>query len=457
MKMKLFEPLRLKFEKPNWSSNPEFGLVDTILEQHPELYGYVQADIVKGCKASDFGRKDTPSIERIVRAAIYKELRQLDYRELEYHQEDSRICDQFLKIDGGRRYSFQMYQKYISKIQADSLDELLVALNKISIEEGLEDINQLRQDSTVVESDIHYPTNNSLVWDCIRESHRLLEKLDEEVKCVHYRDYLKGAKRTYFKINNIKGPKSKDKREVLFQKQLVTFTKCINQVSNVIKKKQYCRSIAAIALIIALEDLLPVMEQVYDITERKEIKKESVPNEDKIFSIYERHTDIIVKGGRKVQFGHKVNLTTGKSNLILSCEVLKGNPSDSILYKNTLDKVMSDYNVIPRDSVTDGGYASKDNQAYAVEKGVSNVVFNKIVGSLKNIASSLRMETRLKKWRSGIEANISNLKRGFDMFRCNWKGEKHFKAKILWSAIGYNIRTMTAMVLERFKSPSLAR
>ena len=101
MKMKLFEPLRLKFEKPNWSSNPEFGLVDTILEQHPELYGYVQADIVKGCKASDFGRKDTPSIERIVRAAIYKELRQLDYRELEYHQEDSRICDQFLKIDGG--------------------------------------------------------------------------------------------------------------------------------------------------------------------------------------------------------------------------------------------------------------------------------------------------------------------------------------------------------------------
>jgi IS5 family transposase len=70
----------------------------------------------------------------------------LDYRELEYHQGDSRICDQLLKIDGGSRYSFQMYQKYISKIQADSLDELLVALNKIAIEEGLEDINQLRQD-----------------------------------------------------------------------------------------------------------------------------------------------------------------------------------------------------------------------------------------------------------------------------------------------------------------------
>ncbi|MGH7238794.1 MAG: ISNCY family transposase [Candidatus Saccharimonadales bacterium] len=455
MKMNLFEPLRLKFEKSNWASNPEFGLIDTILENHPELYGYVQADIIKGGKVSDFGRKDVPSIERIVRAAIYKELRRLDYRELEYHQEDSRICDQFLKIDGGRRYSFQMYQKYISKIQADSLDELLVALNKIAIGEGLEDINQLRQDSTVIKADIHYPTNNSLVWDCIRESHRLLSKLDEEVKCVSYRDYLKSAKKTYFKINNTKGPKSKERREVLFQKQLITFTKCINQVSNAIKKKQYCRSVIAIGLIIALEDLLPVMEQVYDMTERREIRQESVPNEDKIFSIYERHTDIIVKGSRDVQFGHKVNLTTGRSNLILSCEVLTGNPSDSILYKSTLDKVMSDYNVVPRDSVTDGGYASKDNQAYAMEKGIRNVVFNKIVGSLKNVTSSLSMETRLKKWRSGIEANISNFKRGFDMFRCTWKGERHFKSKVLWSAIAYNIRTMTAIVLEQFKPPSV--
>jgi len=222
MKMKLFEPLRLKFEKPNWSSNPEFGLIDTVLEQHPELYSYVQGDIVKGSKISDFGRKNIPSIERIVRAAIYKELKQLDYRELEYHQEDSRICDQFLKIDGGRRYSFQTYQKYISKIKADSLDELLVALNKIAIGEGLEDINQVRQDSTVIESNIHYPTNNSLVWDCIKESHRLVAQLDEEVKSFSYRDYLKSAKKTYFKINVTKGPKSIEKRKALFQKQLIT-------------------------------------------------------------------------------------------------------------------------------------------------------------------------------------------------------------------------------------------
>lgn len=451
MKMKLFEPLLLKFEKPNWAKNPEFGLIDTILEANPELFNLVQADIVSDSKISDFGRKDIPSVERIVRAAIYKELRGLDYRELEYHQEDSRICDQFLKIDGGRQYSFQMYQKYISKIKPESLEELLVSLNRIAIGEGLEDIEKLRTDSTVVQTNVHHPTNNALVWDCIKESHRLLSKLDEEVKCINYRDYLKSAKRTYFKINVTKGRGSKDKRAVLFQKQLITFTKCINQVSNVIKKKQYCRSIKAVSFILALEQLLPLMEQVYDMTEGREINGESVPNEEKLFSIYELHTNIIVKGSRKVQFGHKINLSTGKSNLILTCETLEGNPSDSKLYKQTLDKVIADYGIIPRDSTTDGGYASKDNMNYAWEKGVINIVFNKIVGSLKNITSSLSMETRLKKWRSGIEANISNFKRGFGISRCNWKGLKHFKAKVLWSAIAYNIRVMTALVLEQLK------
>ncbi len=183
------------------------------------------------------------------------------------------------------------------------------------------------------------------------------------------------------------------------------------------------------------------------MTERREIKGKTVPNDNKIFSIYELHTDIIVKGSREVQFGHKINLTSGKSNLILSCEVLKGNPSDSTLYQNTIDKIIADYEIVPRDSATDGGYATKDNAAYAQGKGIVNIVFNKIVGSLKNIVSSKNMETRLKKWRSGIEAVISNFKRGYNMFRCNWKGEAHFKQKVLWSVIAYNIRVMTAAVL----------
>ena len=442
--MKLFEDFQLKFEQPNWARDPELGLIDTILEKHPFLYKVLSADIAKGCKDSVFGRGDTPSVEQIVRAAIYKELKGLDYRELAYHQIDSRICALFIKIDELKPYSYQVYQKYISKIKQESLQQLLVELNKIAISTGLEDIEKLRQDSTVVETNIHYPTNNSLVWDCIKESHRLLSKLSEEVSGVSYRDYLKTAKKTYYKINNTK---VKDKQTQLFKKQLVTFTKSINQLSNAVKKKPGC-SVKAIAIILAMDELLPLLQQVYDMTYRKEIKGEKVPNDEKLFSIYEQHTDIIVKGGREVLFGHKVNFSTGKSNLILSCDVLRGNPSDTQLYAGTIDKIENDYGIVPRDLSTDGGYASMDNLDYARAKGICNIVFNKIVGSLKNEVSSQNMETRLKKWRSGIEAVISNIKRGFNLFCCNWKGWQHFTAKVLWAVIAYNIRVMTRLIIK---------
>jgi IS5 family transposase len=242
--------------------------------------------------------------------------------------------------------------------------------------------------------------------------------------------------------------KGKDKRTELFRKQLVLFVKTINQVSNVIKKNPSCGIIVQ-ALIGQLEKHLEVMHLVYDMVYLKEIKGEKVPNESKIYSIYEQHTDIIVKGSREVQFGHKVDLCSGKSNLVLNCQVLRGNPSDKELFAPAVDAIIDNYGKSPRDCATDGGYASLANQAYAQEQGITNIVFNKVVGSLQNIASSKNLETRLKKWRSGIEAVISNIKRGFNLARCTWKGWEHFVAKVLWSVIAYNIRVMTALVVKQ--------
>ena len=76
--MRLFEDFKMKFEKPDWSRSPELGLIDTILEQHPHLVELLAEDFTVGKKLSVFGRKDTPSLEQIVRAGIYKELKGLE-------------------------------------------------------------------------------------------------------------------------------------------------------------------------------------------------------------------------------------------------------------------------------------------------------------------------------------------------------------------------------------------
>ena len=443
--MRIFEPLMLKFEDGNWANDPELGLVDTILEQNPGLIKKMESDITLGKPVSNLGRQDTPSVEQIVRAAIYKEMKNLDYRGLEYAQEDSRICEHFVKIDPLRPYSFQVWQKYISRISEGRLEEFMVELNRIAITEGLEDVKKFRQDTTVVETNIHYPTNNSLVWDCIKESERLLKHLKEEIEGGDYKENVKKAKKAYFKINV---EKDEEKRVKLFKKQLKLFAESINQVSNIVKKDSGHVTGKAKKYVDELELLVPVMEKVYLMTERKEILGEKVAVEEKIFSIYEQHTDIIVKGQRDVQFGHKVNLGSGKSNLIMTCEVVGGNPKDSELYKGTLEKVKKYYGRMPESSVADGGFASEENLNYGKKVGIANIVFNKIKGSIQNIAKNKWVEGKLKRWRSGIEAIISNLKRGFQIRRCNWKGLAHYRQKIFWSVIGYNIRVMTGAILK---------
>jgi IS5 family transposase len=450
--LKLLNDLKLQFEKELWALSPELAVMDTILNQHPEIYGMVRNDITMGQDSSSSGRQDMPTVEQIVRAAIYKEMKNLTYRELEYAQHDSRMCSLFIKLDERKPFSFKAYQKYISRISAESLNKVMIAINKIAMGEGLEDGKSIRTDSTVVETNIHYPTNSSLVWDCIKTIDRLLKKLKDSGVEMKPRSYKKQAKKHHYKINNTK---KKEEREEEFKKQLKLLRSSINQAERAFTAtlpKTIEGWIEAQTVIHALKKLLPKAEKVYDISWRHEILGESVPNKEKIFSIFEDHTDIIVKGGREVEFGHKVNLAGGRSNLILDCRILDGNPSDAAIYGDVIDRIRVNYGIAPRDIVTDGGYASKDNTRIAQEKGILNIVFNKIKGSLQNIVRSKNMETRLKKWRSGIEAVISNLKRGYELFRCEWKTRARFDAKVYWNVIVYNIRVMTGALLAKMQT-----
>jgi IS5 family transposase len=267
--------------------------------------------------------------------------------------------------------------------------------------------------------------------------------LQKEVADFSFIDYKKGAKKTYFKLNVTKKNQT---REILFCNQLILFTKVINQTSNAVKKN--FGNWKADLIQTQMSNLLDLARQVYDMAYELQIAGNKVSNEKKLFSIYELHTDIIVKGQREVEFGHKVSLATGSSNLILDCKVLKGNPSDKTLYQEVISRVIKAYGTVPRDSAADGGYATLDNLNFAKKMKIRNIVFNKVVGSLQNQVTSQNMETRLKKWRSSIEAVISNLKRGFNLQRCNWKGWVHFQAKVMWSALGYNFRVLTAMIIK---------
>jgi IS5 family transposase len=232
--MKLLEPLELKFGEPLRAAMSEYGVMDTALERHPEIIKLAEPDITAGGKDSGFGRQDAPGAERIVRAGIYKELKGLDCRDLEMARYDSRLREKCVKTNRERPYSFQVFQKYISRIKAETLEEIMIAINKTAIDEGIESIEDFRQDSAVVESDIHYPADGGLIYDRINKGQRLLEQLKEEVKSLELTDYRSPSKRDYFKLGNTMAA---DKRQRLFIKQLNRMVLSIEQVSKTVKKK----------------------------------------------------------------------------------------------------------------------------------------------------------------------------------------------------------------------------
>ena len=161
---------------------------------------------------------------------------------------------------------------------------------------------------------------------------------------------------------------------------------------------------------------------------------------EKVVSLFEPHTDIIRKGGRKTHYGHKVNFATGRSGLVLDAVVEDGNPADSARCLPMLQRHVEHYGAAPSRAAFDGGYASRGNLKAAKDLGVAHVVFNKKRGiKVADMTPSSWLYARLKRFRAGIEAGISYLKRCFGLGLCRWRGLPLFNAYVQSAVFAHNL------------------
>jgi IS5 family transposase len=190
----------------------------------------------------------------------------------------------------------------------------------------------------------------------------------------------------------------------------------------------------------------PLIQQVIEQTRRRVLGGERVPAKEKIVSLFEEHTDIVIKGSRDVQYGHKLNLTSGKSGLIMDVVIEAGNPADSERFIPMLERHIALYGTAPRQVAGDGGYASVENVKQAKAKGVQDVAFHKKRGlSIEQMVKSTWVYRKLRNFRAGIEAGISCLKRAYGLARCTWKGIEHFRAYVWSSVVAHNIGLLTRL------------
>jgi IS5 family transposase len=428
---------------PKSKIGEELAEISELLDQIPETLELVHKDLV-GSRQCSTGREGMTA-EQVLRAAVVKQSQKFTYEELEFHLGDSAAFRAFtrLKVNQCPKTSaLQSNIKALSETTWEKINRLIVHKAK---KEGIEDGKVVRVDSTAVDADIHYPTDSSLLVDGIRVLTRLMieGKQLSPRPAYGYHDHRRVAKKLALKILNAK--KQKDRTKAY--RELLQYSGRVRGYA--VEAIETLRSwdwdnakdaFTAPALASRIERTLGIFDRVVDQTNRRVIHGEQVPASEKVVSFFEEHTDIIVKKRRDTQYGHKVCLMGGKSNLILDALIQRGNPADTDLLRPMVERHVDIHGKVPEQLSADGGFASKDNLEWTKANGVKEVCFSKRRGlSIADMVGNSRIYKKLRKFRAGIEANISALKRAYGMRMCNWSGWSGFKSYIWSSVCSYNL------------------
>lgn len=425
----------------------ELDRISKILDTIATITDMVLQDLTYGVKNRHCGAQGMTA-EQVLRAAIIKQTEGFSYEELAFHLMDSRTYRNFCRIGfahkGFKKSALCKNIKAISSETWESINRLLVAYGE---DKNIEKGKETRIDCTVVCSNIHEPSDSSLLWDSVRVLTGILKKMKEELGInISFTDHCRRAKKRMLGIMNAKNEKIRGKRYKDLLKvtgKTVSYSKTAARVLDSHAFADVAKVTLSISIAEDFKRLIPLAEQVIDQTTRRVIHGEQVSSAEKIVSIFEPHTDIIRKDRRETFYGHKVCITGGRSNLISDCLIVEGNPADSTLTCEMLDRHEQIYGHYPLKVAFDGGFASKDNLEAAKSREIKDVCFAKKRGlKEEDMCRSHWVYRKLRRFRAGIESGISWLKRCFGFSRCTWKSFRSFKSYVWACIVSANLFTL---------------
>ena len=423
----------------------ELEAISAILKKHPTICQLVHQDLSNGKNTAARSGARGMSAEQVLRAALVKALFGFTYQQLAFHMVDSRALRRFCLIGfADKGFKKSVLNKTIKALSAATWEQINRTLLAQAAADKIEKAREVRIDCTVVETNIHAPSDSSLLFDTVRVLTRLLAvaKKASGLKGICFQDHGRRAKRRMLAIQYARRAQVRKSKYLDLLKVTRNTLGYSRRAIECIEQQSIDVSVLAIAA--ELRHYGDLAEQVIRQTERRVIAGEKLPPAEKIVSIFEPHTDIIVKDNRDTFFGHKICLSGGGTNLILDCLIVEGNPADSTLPQTMLDRQRQIYGRYPLKAALDGGFASKDNLQNAKTSGVKDVCFAKKRGlKVTDMCRSDYVYNRLRRFRAGIESGISWLIRSFGMWRCTWKGFASFKSYVWSSIVAANLLTLS--------------
>jgi len=360
---------------------------------------------------------------------------------------------------GFSRIEFE-YQNIYDNLSVLS-DELVKQLNDIVVEFGHKEVFKkketaafrLKTDSFVVESNVHFPTDYNLLFDCVHKClgtiSIYLEKynnIEGWRKIADWKSDIKGLMREVGKVCS-SGGKDKEKRvRAVVNNYLKKSKALLKKLENELPKLPM-NDLIDLSLIITLEYFMQLMKKHIDLVERRIIKGEEIPHSEKLFSIFETYTEWIKKGKSRpnVELGKKLSITTDQYDLIVDYQLMSEEQDRDIVI-TIADRLLKKYFI--ESWSFDKGYWNKDNKKL-LQLVVPEVIMPKLGKRNKQEEEEehSRSFKKLKNKHSAIESNINELEhRGLD--RCPERGIMHFTRYISLGVCAYNLKKIGHQILK---------
>jgi transposase, IS5 family len=441
---------------------PLLEAISGFLDDQRDIIESVRQDLVRGLKQPNSGRRGVTATQ-VLRSLVLMRLKNWDYRELRERIADGLTLRRFTDFYCSPVPKHDAFQRGFVRLTPQTLKAVNDLIVQAAVELGLEDGAKLRVDTTVVQTDIHHPTDSTLLWDVVRVVTRLVRRLAKALELRRIKgfcDRTRSARRRMYEIQRMT-TRQRHEQQTRTYRVLIDIAEAVVgnaraglENTRTMRGKDMFADMAIEELRRQIEHFCRLGDRVIDQARRRVLCGEQVATDEKIYSIFEPHTDLIKRGKVRtpVEFGHKVFLAESAEGLITQYEVLKGNPPDEVHVASSLQRHRQCFGWAPQLYGSDRGFFSEQNLASCKRAGVKTVCIPQRGGKRTARREAYEKSAAFKngqRFRAGIEGRISVLFRGRGMKRCLAEGRDRFELWVGAAVLANNLMRIAAMLTAR--------
>ena len=416
----------------------KYAHIDRVLDVNPDILWLVHEDLER-LSTSTAGREARYTTENLFRALVVHQVERTALRETVVRIAESSTLQHFVRLGNRPVMDYSFLDRALKAITPETWQAVNAELATYAAGAGGMDVSEVRVDSTVVEANIHYPTDSSLLWDSYRVLSRLLRAVrDERPGLCPHRFHDKKAKTDLVYLARYLRSRSAIRQRSVKRhyRRLIEHVRRLQTIAGPLcKTLRESGDLTLTGLANELSHYLPLTRTVCSTAERAALKGETVPARDRIFSIFEEHTELIKRGksSKPVEFGHAVWLSQNRAKFITDYEVLERTIPDTDLLEPIMNRHEGLFGSYPNAVAGDTGFRSGTDEMNRIEANIETVA---VPGRGRDRRS---IDKHWHHFRAGIEGSISALKRGFRISVCMYRSFKTFAAAVGMAVFCHNL------------------